>query len=211
MLERKLLNNWVKFWSKRQGKQIDEHAFYLNAMFLKTRATMHFPEGNLKDLKSLEVGCGRSIMSDYLYGCGMDTHTIDKYYIPPDNGRNHKFCRANAFDIPYPDHFFDIVFTYGLLEHYESVYQIKLIKHMRSKVKKTGLNIHYVVPKKLTNIFEDKDVYRDKCFSLRSLDVIWVYPALKGLIEHFYNKRVWETNKWLGKGFWYEDPWVGYR
>lgn len=151
----------------------------------------------LEGLTSLEIGCGRAVMSDYLYNVLFDTHCVDKYYIPPKNGRKHKFWQADAFKLPFEKKMFDLVISYGLLEHYELERQILLLHQAREVLKPTGLSMHYVVPKKHVNMFEDRNVYRDPCYFLRDSDIIWVYPVIRGLN--------WKTNQWLGKGFWYED------
>jgi SAM-dependent methyltransferase len=192
-------NNWYEFWLRRRIKPVSLGPFYQN--FKVMHAIVKKRYGSKGMLKSLEVGCGRGIISDFLHAFGWDTHCVDNYYIPPDNGQTHKFFKADAFDLPFPDHYFDLVFSYGLLEHFNESDQAKLVLHARSKTVKDGVNIHYVVPHKWTNLYEDNvTVYRDPCYFLRSQNVIWVYPAIK-----LFKGQAWETNKYLGKGFWYED------
>lgn len=204
MQERRLRNNWEKFWAKRKDRPINHTVFHNNFMFMRERMYTKFR--SLRGLKTLEVGSGRGIMSDFLHDYGCDTYCVDKHYVLPDNGQKHKFFQADAFDLPFPDHYFDLVFSYGLIEHFNTAEQINFLISSRIKIKRDGLAIHYVVPKKLANIFEDRSVYRDPCYFLNTQNIIWVYPAIRSL-----PCQAWETNKFLGKGFWYEDTSVGNR
>jgi hypothetical protein len=205
MQERKLRKSWEKFWKVRKNKPVDYRPFYYNFKFLQERLRKAYRPGigcRPAAGKSLEVGAGRAIMSDYLHAWGWDTYCVDKYYKLPKNGQTHKYFTADAFNLPFPDHFFDLVFSYGLLEHFKPHDQLNLVAHFREKVSHNGISLHYIVPKKLVNIFEDDDVYRDRCqYFLNTKDIVWVYPAIWTPIKG----QAWENIKIVCKGFWYAD------
>lgn len=151
--------------------------------------TNHFGR-DLSKLKVLEVGAGRGTFSHYLKNFGIDPICLD---LQDKLIYSHlNYVQGDVFDLPFKDEEFDLVFTYGLLEHFNMSRQIEAIKKMLCVSKLGGLNVHYIVPMKLTNIFEDKNVYRDSCNLLRSeFDMQWVFPIITSR---------WRTNKWLGKG-----------
>jgi len=192
-------NNWERFWGNREDRPVDMYPFKQNFNIMRKILDKKFLMR--RGLKSLEVGSGRGIMSDFLYGCGWDTYCVDKYYIPPGNDQKHKFFKSDALNLPFDPEFFDLVFSYGLLEHFTEYTQQMIMSHMKHRTKIDGMSLHYVVPKKITNYFEDDFVYRDRCaYFLNTKDILWVYPAIK-----LYDGQAWETYKWLAKGFWYED------
>ena len=81
--------------------------------------------GNLSVKTVLEVGCNRghnlaaiSTLGDYeLHGIDPCEYAID---IARKSVPNAKFTTADAFSIPYPDSYFDLVFTTGVLMHIAS-------------------------------------------------------------------------------------------
>jgi hypothetical protein len=90
---------------------------------------------------------------------------------------------------------YDIVFTYGLLEHYKPAEVGKIMGRCSYLMKPGGVTIHYVVPQKLTNSGENNDVPRYKIHRWIGIghELLWVYPVLKNL--------EWKTNRFFGKGF----------
>ena len=94
MQEKRLQNNWERFWKARKDVPVNKKPFYNNFMFLLLQLKKRFRD--LSKIASLEVGCGRAIMSDYLHDYDVDTFTVDKHYVPPENGRKHKFYQMDA-------------------------------------------------------------------------------------------------------------------
>jgi hypothetical protein len=186
---------WQKFWDTRSHTKINIKPFVKNFKYIVDALNIHYDynedNGIFQDMDSLEVGSGRGIISDMLYACGIAPYKIDKYYNPSDRTN---FWNADVFDMPFPEGRFDIAFTYGLLEHFCFDDQMTIIEKILYVTKPYGVNIHYVVPKKLTNIFEDSDVARHECYELRKVfPHQWVFPCFR-----WFN---WRTNKWFGKGF----------
>jgi SAM-dependent methyltransferase len=194
-------NNWVKFWDKRKGSMSARvrrafgknfrtaYNIYLNHR-IGTKVTSHTPP---LTKMFLEVGCGRGTMSELFKRNGFDTIGVDimENCARPFPG---KFILGDGFKLPFKDQMFDFVLTYGLLEHFSYGDQIKLIVEINRVVKFDSLGIHYVVPRKLTNLFEDRSVYRSSCSKLiNTLEPSWVYPVFGD---------GWWTNRFLGKAFW---------
>jgi SAM-dependent methyltransferase len=162
---------------------------YLNHR-IGTKVTSHTPP---LTKMLLEVGCGRGTMSELFKKNGFDVFGID-IIINKNTSYMGKIVLGDGFKLPFKGHTFDFALTYGLLEHFSYGDQIKLIVEINRVVKFDSLAIHYVVPRKLTNLFEDRSVYRSSCSKLISkIKPSWVYPVFGDS---------WWTNKYLGKAFW---------
>lgn len=196
-------NNWDKFWGKREIELPEKliEKFHRNYEVIARMVKSHWSGESLfrKGTKSLEVGCGRGTLSDFFEGYGWETHRSD---IADHQLNKHSLFRIGdvfELDKDYGRGAFDVVFTYGLLEHFTLAGQIEMLDKVGHVTHPDGISIHYVVPWKLTNLNEDNSVYRDRCRALIEIigksNVQWVFPAL--------NIGKWRTNKWLGKGFFF--------
>jgi 2-polyprenyl-3-methyl-5-hydroxy-6-metoxy-1,4-benzoquinol methylase len=195
-------NGWDKFWGSRQVplKKGQLEKFYNNYKVIAEMVKKHWEgESLFQDVKSLEVGCGRGTLSEYFQGYGWKTRLCDI----GDHRLNKEdnFDIVNVFDLVkfYGREKFDVIFSYGLLEHFQLPGQIEMLDQIGQVTKTGGVSIHYVVPAKIMNLNEDKTVYRDRCESLIDIigeeNIAWVFPA--------FNLGPWLTNKWLGKGFFF--------
>lgn len=90
--------------------------------------------------KALEVGAGTGTMSVFLSNMGIEITTIDndpkileiaKQVKAKFGGRNY-FQEADAFNLPFTDNSFDLIFHQGLLEHFsdEDIHKL-LQEHLR--------------------------------------------------------------------------------
>jgi len=188
-------NDWVAFWANRGVPSLKP--FYQNWGIFKEILHNHFDiNGGDKftGMKSLEVGSGRGIMSNLFQGVGFKTTTLDIFPQPNVDVMGNVFC------LPFHKESFDVIFTYGLLEHFNLGRQAFILNKMREYLKPGGIQIHYIVPSKLTNMFEDRNVYRDQCNWLyQDKSVIWVYPPrILALINNKH--KPWVTTPTLGKG-----------
>lgn len=103
-------------------------------------------------LKSLEVGAGRGTMSMYFADAGFDCTLLDSCGDVLKYGRAnfHSYEMAARFDegdakqMPYGDGKFDVVFSYGLMEHFDDIRQ-PLLEQARV-LRRGGLLLSYVVP-----------------------------------------------------------------
>ena len=189
------MDGWDKFWKKRNKPLTPkiEMAFKSNFAAIHAIMLLHWEGTGSARMRSLEIGCGRAITSDYLERVGFETWTMDKLFLE-DN--RHFFLYGDVMSHRWPLECvrFDVIVSYGLLEHFTYVDQSRIINNCVKYLIPGGIQIHYVVPQKITNIFEDRSVYRDKCEEL--LDeydsITWTYPIIG---------ESWITDKWRGKGF----------
>jgi ubiquinone/menaquinone biosynthesis C-methylase UbiE len=108
--------------------------------------------------KSLEVGCGRGNLSLYFANDNWETFLLDQSQsainVAKENFSSLKlkgnFFVGDANNLPFEDASFDIVFSVGLLEHFENVE--KTIKEQTRILKTNGFFIGYVVPKRIFNV-----------------------------------------------------------
>lgn len=107
-----------------------------------------------RTLRSLEVGCGRGNMSLYLNDDGIITYMLDASKDALDSakanfkyhGKRGHYFHARADNMPFPDEYFDVVFSVGLLEHLSPVGDS--VKEMFRVTRRGGTIIYYVVPDK---------------------------------------------------------------
>lgn len=94
------------------------HELYVDSTALTDALADCSPE------RSLEVGCGFGRLTPWIISAGGDHHAIDSE--PPHfaSARTEypdvTFREARAEDLPYPDNFFDLVVTWGVLNHVPS-------------------------------------------------------------------------------------------
>lgn len=184
-------NDWEAFWLKRGPLRFNEMKPFLHNFYVFHQILVDHFGSDLKGLSSLEVGAGRGSISHYLRNFEVNVKCLD---LKNRMSYSHlPFQEGDVFDLPYKKPLFDIVFTYGLLEHFEMDKQVEALNNMLDITYKGGINVHYIVPLKMTNMFEDRNVSRNDCFFLRQeFPMIWTYPI--------HNMGSWQTNKWLGKG-----------
>ncbi len=133
----------------------------------------------------LEVGCGRGSMSAYFSEHGFDCTLLDTSFnvlktskeIFAVNKLKGKFAVGDAMDLPYNEGTFDVVFSIGLLEHFENI--TIPVKEQIRVLSNGGLFLGYVVPKYTDNIQKDFN---------------WINDVLKGAVgDHIQNLRGKET------------------
>lgn len=78
----------------------------------------------------LDVGCGGGLLSNYLAAQGHEAHGVDlsqqSLEIAKQRDQTHSvaYKRASAYELPYPDQYFDAVCAMDLLEHVEQPGQV---------------------------------------------------------------------------------------
>lgn len=76
----------------------------------------------LKPKKFLDIGCGTGKLIKWLRFFGVDAYGLDfsQYAIDIADKEIKKYIKlGNATNIPYPDNYFDLVFSFDLLNHIE--------------------------------------------------------------------------------------------
>lgn len=102
--------------------------------------------------KTLEVGCGTAFDSLYLAKRGYQATCLDIneniLKVAQENfkkeGVEGKFVQGDAEKLPFPDNHFDIIMSFGLLEHFENPQ--KAISEMVRVLKPGGLFFADIVP-----------------------------------------------------------------
>jgi len=134
------LDEFERDWDAAFTKKLDRYHIYPTdapttqfEMFemMKSKLVMDIlAEAGLSRSKVLEYGCGAAGMSIYLANQGFQVVACDlsvkalkiaKYnsdrHLSSDTKQNLSSLRADAFNLPFQDNSFDIVMSYGLLEH----------------------------------------------------------------------------------------------
>jgi len=106
----------------------------------------------------LEVGCGRGSLSCYFSDAGYDCTLVDlssnvisiAKKIFSKNKLEAKFFVGDANNLDFPDNSFDIVYSIGLLEHFDSI-DAPLVEQIRV-LDNGGMWFGYIVPEYTKNI-----------------------------------------------------------
>lgn len=123
-----LADNLTKIWSKakyREGLHPQENAFF--PIFLKIAQ---------KADKILEVGAGDGRMIRVLKGRGVQAEFYAVDISPAVKKAPAKSQIADARDLPYPDNFFDLVYSLGVIEHFPETQ--RALQEQARVVKKGG-------------------------------------------------------------------------
>ncbi len=212
-MDSSIVNNWDEFWSTRDAYIPDNNLgpFDENFFVFHRKLVDHYDRLSFKGYTSLEVECGRGTMSSFLGTLGINTHGMDHGDYGLDRMRDaaiDRHWKGDALSVGDYRSKYDIVFTYGLLEHFEVKEQVKVIQNCQCALKHGGIQLHYIVPRKFTNRNEDSSVYRDKCMAVRrAYKLTWVYPVTYD--TWLYNGS-WVTNNIFGKGAIFADTCTNY-
>jgi SAM-dependent methyltransferase len=123
------MESWNKYYDNKISWEIflnklADHSFYLEKII------------ELNPKKTLEVGCGPGTRSIFLSHLGVKAVAIDidEGIVSQVKNYNTKFKgsvqvdKLDAFNLPYKDKEFDVVFNAGFLEHFDDDDKIKLVK-----------------------------------------------------------------------------------
>ena len=168
--------SFYKHWTR--GEPLNQIQFGFRnhwIVFKELLKNRHFNNGK----RCLEIGCGRGTISAYFSDDGYDCTLLDisesvieiAKEIFKKNSLKATFKVGNANNLPFENNSFDIVFSIGLLEHFEDVETP--IKEQIRVLDKGGLFIAYVVPNYTENIQKEYN---------------WINDILKGYISE-YNKN----------------------
>lgn len=138
--------------------------------------------------RCLEVGCGRGSLSAYFADAGWDCTLLD---LSPtaierakeafgEAGLAASFDIGDCLDLPYEDGSFDVVFSIGLLEHFEDPKSV--IAEQARILADDGLFIGYVVPHLPDNLQKNYNWVNDL---LRALLPAETREATEGKAEIF--------------------------
>tara|TARA_Y100000389_G_scaffold171954_1_gene179974 strand:- start:2179 stop:3033 length:855 start_codon:yes stop_codon:yes gene_type:complete len=147
-----LYTHWVKGEVQNQIQlAFRNHWLLFSEIISKTNS---FNNGK----RVLEIGCGRGSLSCYFSDAGYDCTLVDlskkilsvAKKIFKKNKLKAKFKLGDANNLDFPDNSFDIIFSIGLLEHFENV-KVTLAEQIRV-LDKGGIWFGYIVPKYEDNV-----------------------------------------------------------
>lgn len=120
------LSSWEEFYGNILNKNVDLKK-YIEQKKQKRRKTIEAVTRNTPEKgRILEAGCGTSALSVWLNGQGYETHSLDSDLRMLDiASKLNKACgtsvvyhRGDLYKMPFPDDYFDTVFSHGVLEHF---------------------------------------------------------------------------------------------
>lgn len=153
----------------------------------------------------LEIGAGRGTMSDLFNIRGCMTYCTDmfEHMVGSDSrSRVHQYRQHDILRDKPIEETFDIILTYGLLEHFVTEDKLTILRNIQHMKSKWGIEIHYVVPKKWTNWNESSVVYRDRCKDLLNVGLEHCQKN-QGLVHVFpyFKSMSWVCSPRFSKGF----------
>ena len=104
---------------------------------------------DLKETKVLDVGCGLGMSMDYFIGQGAQVLGVDitPQTVKAANLKGLRAIEADARSLPYKNNSFDIVYSIGVIEHFQ---QTQMALEEQVRVCKPGGIVIAVVPNLLT-------------------------------------------------------------
>lgn len=106
---------WNSFWGNKRKKQFSWCKHRIKNILIKY---------DFKNKKILEAGCGTGYFSSYFQNRGAEVYSLDFSFkaleITKRNLVDCTLLQADVREIPIRDGFFDVIFTDGLLEHFEN-------------------------------------------------------------------------------------------
>lgn len=148
------LSTWKNHWERT----IAVNNNFKDAFFLMDQIKMEYLLPLLPKFtkRTLEVGAGSARLSRFLALRGCLTYCLDYSIEALTYARTHyeragaqgAYVLARAEHLPFDDNSFDVVFSTGLLEHFEN--PMPIIFEMVRVLKKDGLFYSDIVPKKFS-------------------------------------------------------------
>jgi ubiquinone/menaquinone biosynthesis C-methylase UbiE len=210
---------WKDHWKRTaRSKNSLKDAFYLMDRIKMEYLLPLFPK---RGKRTLEVGAGSGRLSRFLADVGHDVYCLDychealKYATRcfQEDRSQGKFVEGKAEELPFDDETFDLVFSTGLLEHFEN--PVPLVKEMVRVLRSGGLFYSDIVPKKFSLLrslefvrpllkrewnpmfempFTDKDItafLKEACLEKVTVFPAAVFPPCAPILRRF------ETVRWI--------------
>lgn len=132
---------WNNFWDEYGGPSRAER-WLINERI--NRIISLFKKNNLRNIKTLEGGCGFASTSKILKKMGVRTYCLDNSDIVIQKIKNEikDSYVGDAMNLPFKSDSFDLVFSEGLIEHFQN--PEKIIKEMFRVTKKGGFFVNFV-------------------------------------------------------------------
>ena len=176
-------------------------SFYENYDSFRYRTEGHILEEldklDLRNKKTLEIGLGQGADSMQLIGRGAVYYGIDlteesvrrvkeRFKLFDKNYEEVKV--VNAETIPYPDNFFDVVYTHGVIHHSPSI--DKIVGEIHRVLKPSGQAVIMLYHKNSFNYYISISVLRRI-----GLLLLLVFPFLSGMIAKLTGENKERINR----------------
>tara|TARA_B100001109_G_C18860219_1_gene473581 strand:+ start:840 stop:1547 length:708 start_codon:yes stop_codon:yes gene_type:complete len=152
-----------------------------------------------KGQKLLDVGCGRGEFLKGFIDCGLDGYAVDQSetvlkYLPDSNFKKSDIENQG---IPYPDNFFDIVYSKSVIEHFFD--PDKLIREVFRILKPGGLVITLCPSWEHNYKIYFEDYTHRSPFMIRSLKDIKVINGFNNIEVEFFRQLpfLWQRKKFI--------------
>ncbi|GEM_PF-6678318 len=165
---------------------------------------------DLKNAKTLEVGCQSAYFSVPFAAAGAECHCIDNEEKELEKGvRRFKelglkanFALMDGFDLKFKDNSFDLVFNHGVIEHFKRDKQDKMLQEM----KRVSKNLVYVsVPNKFhphsRNIKKESKTKKETCTGFK-----WefeFYPFSFSELKNLFERNSLQILELFGSLHWF--------
>ncbi len=141
-------NNWEEYW------EINANSRFTKISWAKKRICdllVKYITG--KDTLVLDAGCGSGFFSAFFISMGCLTYSLDYSIQALDiakrltNDKSIEYIQANLLDENLPTRYFnkfDVIFTDGLFEHFDTDRQKRILKHLILMKKPKGKIVTFV-------------------------------------------------------------------
>jgi SAM-dependent methyltransferase len=198
---------WEEIYREGLKKYKDPKDWINNKLKFKKRFLDLIIKYSNQNGRILEAGCGSAVLSIFLASKGYHCHSIDidrgmlslAERLANDYGAPKKptFVLESIFNMSYEKGYFDVVFSNGVLEHFEDDKIIKIIKIQLNIAKTVIIGI----PTKYFN--ENEKAFGDERFlelkKWRELIAVSGGKIIEEASVHFLpiNKRILKFRKWF--------------
>lgn len=182
------------FWKKNNKEIYNDYVNDTNQITLAYQNHLRIIEKLWKPHGTvLEIGCGRSTISQLLIKEGCECIGIDMEYRALKNRDLDLLC-GDCMELPFVNDSFDCIISMGLLEHFYGTFlYYKTLVEAKRVLKGNGVFIAYIVPRKksIQNLFyrnHQKDgIFRNNLLfdvynlifgfnSFKNIEGYYVYP-----------------------------------
>lgn len=153
------VDEWNSFWKKEETFYVRDISHVTAQWELYEAVKFRYLAKLFPDAKrtaSLECGCGTAGVSTFFASKGYLTTMLDSspnaLRLAKSNFNKERlkgfFVRADVEALPFKNHAFDVVMSYGLLEHFEDVYPA--VQEMVRVLRPNGFFFADIVPKRFS-------------------------------------------------------------
>jgi ubiquinone/menaquinone biosynthesis C-methylase UbiE len=160
------------------------------------------------NFRLLEIGAGGGWQAKRLSEAGIEVQAIDIETSRYRNDRNFKVVEFDGVHIPYPDNYFDVIFSSNVLEHVQ--HPLELGKEIDRCMKADGIQLH-LVPSGTWRLFTTLTYYPfvlkyilKKFIRIKSVSTNGTgEPKTWKWYQKLLPTRHGETGNWISELYWF--------